>query len=412
MIVQKAFKYRFFPSDEQTVQLTRTFGCARYVYNQALEFRSKSWQQENRSVGYHETASRLTEWKKEPEKDFLSEVSSVVLQQSLLNLDSAFTNFFEKRAQYPKFKSRRHRQSARYATNAFTYREGRITLAKQSEPLNISWSRPLPDDAKIINLTVSRDTSGRYFVSVLIETDPKPLEKAEAETGIDVGVKTLATTSDGEKLENPRPLIKREKRLKKLQRRVSRKVRGSNNRRKAGLKVARLHARISDTRRDTLQKFTTKIIRENQAIFVEGLNVAGMVQNHNLAKHIADAAFGEIFRELEYKAKWYGRTYLPLDRYFASSKLCSECGHLLEELPLSVRKWDCPACGAHHDRDINAAINIKREGQRLRKRLKATGSDARKVTSTRDERRRPSVGIPRHNATAFGGGRMSRGYFI
>jgi putative transposase len=388
VIVQKAFKYRFFPSDEQSAQLARTFGCARYVYNQALEFRSKSWQQENKSVGYHETASKLTEWKKETEKAFLSEVSSVVLQQSLLNLDTAFTNFFEKRAQYPKFKSRRARQSARYATNAFTYRGGRITLAKQSEPLDISWSRPLPEDAKIVNLTVSRDTSGRYFVSILVETDVKPLKKAEAEAGIDVGIKTLATTSDGAKLENPRPLLRREKRLKKLQRRVSRKVKGSNNRKKAGLKVARLHARISDTRRDTLQKFTTKIIRENQAIYVEGLNVAGMVQNHSLAKHIADAAFGEIFRVLEYKAKWYGRTYLPLDRYFPSSKLCSTCGHLLEELPLTVREWDCPACGVHHDRDINAAKNIKKAGQSQLKWLKATGSDARKVTPTRDERRR------------------------
>jgi putative transposase len=261
VIVQKAFKYRFFPSDEQAAQLARTFGCARYVYNQALEFRSKSWQQENKSVGYHETASKLTEWKKEPEKAFLSEVSSVVLQQSLLNLDTAFTNFFEKRAQYPKFKSRRARQSARYATNAFTYRDGRITLAKQSEPLDISWSRPLPEDAKIVNLTVSRDTSSRYFVSILVETDVEPLEKAKAETGIDVGIKTLATTSEGEKLENPRPLLRREQRLKKLQRRVSRKVKGSNNHRKAGFKVARLHARISDTRRDTLQKFTTRIIR-------------------------------------------------------------------------------------------------------------------------------------------------------
>lgn len=373
MIVQKAFKYRFFPSDEQTAQLARTFGCARYVYNQALEFRSKSWQQENKSIGYHETSSKLTEWKKETEKAFLSEVSSVVLQQSLLNLDTAFTNFFEKRAQYPKFKSRRARQSARYATNAFTHRDGRITLAKQSEPLDISWSRPLPEDAKIVNLTVSRDTSGRYFVSILVETDVEPLEKAEAEAGIDVGIKTLATTSDGAKLENPRPLLRREKRLKKLQRRVSRKVKGSNNRNKAGLKVARLHARISDTRRDTLQKFTTKIIRENQAIYVEGLNVAGMVQNYNLAKYIADAAFGEIFRELEYKAKWYGRTYLPLERYFPSSKLCSTCGHLLEELPLSVREWDCPACGVHHDRDINAAINIKKAGQYLLKWLKLPG---------------------------------------
>src|SRR5215813_6920894 len=319
MIVQKAFKYRFFPSDEQAARLAGTFGCSRYAYNQALEFRSKSWQQENKSVGYHETASKLTEWKKEPEKAFLSEVSSVVLQQSLLNLDTAFTNFFEKRAQYPKFKSRRHRQSARYATNAFTYRDCRITLAKQSEPLDVVWSRPLPDDAKILNLTISRDTSGRYFVSILVETDGKPLKKTKAEVGLDVGIKTLATTSDGEKIENPRPLVKCEKRLRILQRRLSRKVRGSNNRKKARFKVARLHARISDTRRDALQKFTTKIIRENQAIFVEGLNVVGMLKHPNLAKHIGDAAFAEIFRELEYKAKWYGRTYLPLDRFFPSS---------------------------------------------------------------------------------------------
>src|SRR5215475_1026919 len=385
VIVQKAFKYRFFPTDEQAAQLAKTFGCARYVYNQALEYRTAAWQQEKKSVGYRLTATKLTQWKKEPEKAFLSEVSAVVLQQALLNLDTAFTNFFEKRAQYPKFKSRRQRQSARYAANAFTFRDGCITVAKQSEPLNIAWSRPLPDDAKIVNLTISRDTSGRHFVSILVETDIKPRRRVEAEVGIDVGIKTLATTSEGEKLENPRPLVRREMRLKRLQRRLSRKVKDSNNRKKARLKVARLHAKISDTRRDALQKFTTKIICENQAIFVEGLNVVGMLKNHNLAKHIGDAAFAEIFRELEYKAEWYGRTYLPLDPFFPSSKLCSTCGHVLDELPLSVREWGCPACGAHHDRDINAAINIKRAGQQL---LKTTGSDARKVTPTRNERRR------------------------
>src|SRR5215813_6922664 len=244
VIVQKAFKYRFFPTDEQAAQLAKTFGCARYVYNQALEFRTTAWRQEKKSIGYHTTAARLTEWKKEPERAFLSEVSSVVLQQSLRNLDAAFTNFFEKRAQYPTFKSRRSRQSARYATNAFTFKDGLITLAKQSEPLDIVWSRQLPDDAKLVSLTISRDTSGRYFVSILVDTEVKPLENAKAEVGIDVGVKTLATTSDGEKLENPRPLLRREKRLKKLQRSLSRKVKGSNNRRKAGFKVAKLHAKI------------------------------------------------------------------------------------------------------------------------------------------------------------------------
>jgi len=239
-----------------------------------------------------DTALKLTEWKKEPEKAFLSEVSSVVLQQSLRNLDTAFTNFFEKRAQYPKFKSRRHRQSVRYATNAFTFRDGRIILAKQSEPLDIVWSRPLPDDAKILNLTISRDTSRRYFVSILVETEIKPLRKTRAEVGIDVGIKTLATTSDGEKIENPRPLVKNEKRLRILQRRLSRKVKDSNNRTKARFRVARLHAKISDTRKNMLQQFTTKIIRENQAIFVEGLNVVGMLKHPNLAKHINATAFG------------------------------------------------------------------------------------------------------------------------
>jgi len=167
VIVQKAFKYRFFPTDEQAAQLANTFGCARYVYNQALELRATAWQQVKKSIGYHNTAAKLTEWKKEPKKAFLSEVSSVVLQQSLRNLDAAFTNYFEKRANSPTFKSRRGRQSARYATNAFTFRDGRITLAKQSEPLDIIWSRQLPDDAKLVSLTVSRDPSGRYFVSIL-----------------------------------------------------------------------------------------------------------------------------------------------------------------------------------------------------------------------------------------------------
>jgi len=388
VIVEKGFKYRFFPTDEQAAQLARTFGCARYVYNQALELRTTAWRQEKKSVGYHETAARLTEWKKEPDRAFLSEVSSVVLQQSLRNLDTAFTNFFEKRAKYPRFKSRRSYQSVRYATNAFTLRDGRITLARQSAPLNISWSRPLPDDARILSLTVSRDRAGRYFVSILVKTDIKPLKKAKAEIGIDVGIKTLATTSDGQKIKNPRPLVRREKRLKRLQRGLSRKVKGGNNGRNAKLRISKLHARISDTRRDTLQKFTTKIISENQAIFVEGLNVIGMTKNHSLAKHIVDAAFGEIFRELEYKAEWYGRTYLELDRFFPSTKLCSSCGHLLEELPLSVREWDCPACGDHQDRDINAAINIRKAGQYLLKWIKTTGSDARKVTPKRNQRRR------------------------
>ncbi len=258
--------------------------------------------------------AKLTEWKKEPEKAFLSEVSSVVLQQSLRNLDTAFTNFFAKRAEYPKFKvETRHRQSAPLRHQRLHHRDGRDHARQAIRAFGyLSGVVRFLTMRKMVNLTVSKDTEERYFVSILVETDFKPLKKVKAEVGIDVGIKTLARTSDGQRLENPRPLLRREKRLKRRQRRLSRKVKGSNNRKKAKLTVAKLHARISDTRRDTVQKFTTKIIRENQAIFVEGLNVAGMLKNGNLAKHIADAAFAEIFRELEYKARWYGRSYIAI----------------------------------------------------------------------------------------------------
>src|SRR5262249_11208674 len=228
VIVQQAFKDRFFPTHEQAAQLAKTFGYARSVYNQALAFRTSAGRQEKHSIGSPLTSANLTEWKKEPEKAFLSEGSSVVLQPSLRHLEVAFPNFFEKRAQYPAFKSKHGRPSARSAPNAFTERDGRITLAKPSEPLDIGRSRPLPEDAKLVKLTVSRDTSGRDLVRLLVEPDVQPLRKAKAEVGRDVGIRTLATTSDGEQLENPRPLIRREKRWKRLQRRLSRKVKGSN----------------------------------------------------------------------------------------------------------------------------------------------------------------------------------------
>ncbi len=339
MIVQKAYKYRFFPTNAQAKQLAQTFGSARFVWNRGLELRTKTYEQEQKSITYTQTTVALTQWKKEPEKAFLKEVSSVVLQQSLRNLDTAFQNFFAKRASFPKFKCRKDKQSVRYQTNAFTFREGKLTLAKQDEPLEISWSRPLPDDANLLSATVSKDKAERYFISILVETDVQSLPETTADVGIDVGIKTLAVCSNGARLKNPRPLVKAEKRLKIKQRRLARKVKGSNNRQKQRSKVAKEHAKIRDIRTDTIHKFTTATIRENQAVYVEGLNVAGMLQNHKLAKHLADASFAEIFRQLEYKAEWYGRDFIQLDQFFPSSKLCSACGHLLLKLPLSVREW-------------------------------------------------------------------------
>lgn len=382
MKISKAFKYRFFPTEGQKQQLAQTFGCARFVYNRMLDARTKAWHQDHKSLNYHETATMLTHLKKQTETSFLNEVSSVVLQQSLRNLDTAFRNFFASRTDYPTFKSRKTAQSVRYANNAFTFKDDQLTLAKQHQSLEISWSRPLPKDAQIQSLTISRDSAERYFVSILVETKAKALKKVKATVGIDVGLKDLATLSDGEKLPNPKFLQIKERRLKIRQRRLSRKVKGSNNRKQARLEIARIHAKIADTRRDYLHKFTTKTIRENQAVFVEGLCVANMLKNHCLTKAISNAAWGEMFRQLEYKALWYGRSYLALDRFFPSSKLCSTCGHLLIKLPLSVREWDCPACSTHHDRDTNAAINIKIAGEYLL----YTESDARKSTPLRYEK--------------------------
>ena len=383
MKVNKAFKYRIFPTPEQKKNLAQTFGCVRLTFNTMLAARTKAWQQDKLHLSYHDTAKMLTALKKQEDRIFLNEVSSVCLQQTLRNLDTAFRNFFAGRAQYPTFKKAKSHQSARYANNAFKFVDGKITLARQTAPLEISWSRPLPEDAKINSITISRDTMDRYFISIHFATDWKPLEDIETSVGIDVGIKTLAVLSNGEKLENPKFLQVAEKRIKHLQRRLSRKVKGSNNRRKAKVKLAQAHAKVADKRKDYIHKFTTKTIRENQTIIVEGLAVTNMLKNHCLAKAIANASWGEMFRQLEYKAEWNGRKYVELDRFFPSSKLCSCCGHLLVKLPLSVREWSCPNCETLHDRDFNAAQNIKLAGNFLL----ANESDARKVTPKRYETR-------------------------
>ncbi len=225
--------------------------------------------------------------------------------------------------------------------------------------------------------------TSRYFISIHFETDWSPLEDLQTSVGIDVGTKTLAVLSNGENLENPKFLPLAEKRIKKLQRRVYKKVKGSNNRRKAKLKLARADASVADKRQDYIHQFTTKTIRENQTIIVEGFSVANLLKNHCLAKSIANANWGEMFCQLEYKAEWNGRKYLELDRFFPSSKICSSCSHLLVKLPLSVRVWDCPNCSTHHDRDLNAAKNIEIAGQYLL----CSESDARKLTPKRYDSR-------------------------
>ncbi|MFI5878871.1 RNA-guided endonuclease InsQ/TnpB family protein [Streptomyces sp. NPDC051554] len=360
--VKRAFKYRFYPTDEQAAELSRTFGCVRLVYNKALEERTRAWYGEQRRVSYVQSSAALTEWKKTEEFAFLTEVSSVPLQQALRHLQTAFGSFFAQRAKYPRFKSRKKsRASAEYTRSAFTWHEGRLTLAKMSGPLDIRWSRPLPEGSEPTTVTVSRDSAGRWFVSLLCDDRITPAPATKNAVGIDAGITSLVTLSTGEKVTNPRHERRDRARLAKAQRELSRKAKGSANGEKARRKVARVHARIADRRRDHLHKLTTRLVRENQTVVIEDLTVRNLLKNHTLARAISDASWTELRSMLEYKCAWYGRELVLIDRWFPSSKLCGACGTVAAKMPLNVRAWTCD-CGAVHDRDINAARNIKAAG--------------------------------------------------
>ncbi|WP_328752861.1 transposase [Streptomyces sp. NBC_00285] len=360
--VKRAFKYRFHPTDVQAAELSRTFGCVRKVYNLALSARTEAWARQER-VNYNQTSAMLTAWKRTEELAYLGEVSSVPLQQTLRHLQVAFTSFFGKQAQYPRFKSKKKsRRSAEYTTSGFRLREGRLTLAKMADPLDVVWSRPLPQGAQPSTVTVSQDAAGRWFVSLLCDDTNPPAPATTNTVGIDAGITSLLTLSTGEKITNPRHERKDRTRLARAQRELSRKAKGDGaNRAKARRKVARVHARIADRRRDFLHKLTTRLVRENQTVVIEDLTVRNMVKNHTLARAISDASWRELRTMLEYKSDWYGRELVVVDRFFPSSKLCGVCGTIRAELPLNVRVWTCE-CGAVHDRDVNAANNLLAAG--------------------------------------------------
>ncbi|MBD0692295.1 RNA-guided endonuclease InsQ/TnpB family protein [Streptomyces sp. CBMA123] len=361
--VKRAYKFRFYPTEAQAAELSRTFGCVRKVYNMALQARTEAWSLRGERINYNATSAMLTAWKKAAELSYLSEVSSVPLQQALRHLQVAFANFFAKRARYPRFKSKkRSRDSAEYTTSAFRFRDGRLTLAKMVEPLAIVWSRPLPAGQSPSTVTVSWDAAGRWFVSMLCD-DPgvKSLPEIDTAVGIDAGITSLVTLSTGEKVANPRHERRDRELLVRAQRDLARKARGSANREKARHKVARVHTRIADRRRDFLHKLTTRLVRENQTVVIEDLTVRNMLKNKTLARAISDASWTELRTMLEYKAQWYGRDLVTIDRWFPSSKLCSACGRIRDRMPLNVRVWECD-CGAVHDRDVNAARNILAAG--------------------------------------------------
>ncbi|MBT2539135.1 transposase [Streptomyces sp. ISL-44] len=355
--VKRAFKYRFYPTSAQTAELLRTFGCVRKVYNLGLAARTDRWTASQERVGYVQTSAMLTAWKKTEDLAYLADVSSVPLQQALRHLQAAFAGFWGKRAKYPRFKSKRKsRASAEYTRSAFRYADGRLTLAKMAEPLDIVRSRPLPMGAQPSTATVSRDSAGRWFVSLLCEDTPAPMPAVTSAVGIDAGLTALVTLSTGEKITNPKHERRDRERLARAQRALARKEKESSTR------VARIHARIADRRRDHLHQLTTRLVRENQTLVIEDLSVRNMLKNRKLSRAISDAGWRELRSMLEYKAAWYGRELIIADRWFPSTHLCSACGAHAERMPLNVREWTCKICGTTHDRDRTAAVNLLAAG--------------------------------------------------
>ena len=322
MNTKRAYKYRFYPTTEQAKLLAQSFGCARFVYNDTLRFRTDAYYKDGTSISHSDVEKRLVSLK--TEFPFLAEVSSVILQQTLRHQQEAFKNFWSGRAKYPKFKKRNARQSIRLTKAAFKFKDGQLFIAKSKEPLNIRWSQPLSSEPS--SITISKDCAGRYFVSMLCEFEAKPMPISNKTVGIDLGLTDLFITSDGKKSSNPRHTLRYQSKLAYYQKQLARKKKGSRNRSKARLKVARIHAKIADCRMDATHKASRTLINENQVVCVESLTVKGMIRNPKLAKHIADANWGEFVRQLEYKSDWTGRTLVKIDRFFPSSKRCSGCG--------------------------------------------------------------------------------------
>ena len=359
MIINKTYKFRLFPTKEQEVLLNQHFGHSRWVYNHFLNERKEQYQADKKSDNYYKQAAALTKLKKEEDTKWLKEVNSQTLQFALRSLDTAFLNFFRGNAQFPKFKSRKHKNT--FTVPQFgTIEDGEINIPKLKDGIKVKLHREVK--GKIGKMNITKTPTGKYYVSIFTEQEAEELPKTNKQVGIDLGLKDFVITSDNKKFKNNRYTKKYARELKKAQQHLSRKQKGSNGFEKQKLKVAKIHEKIASCRLDTLHKVSKQLVSEYDVIVCEDLNVKGMIKNHKLSKHIADASWGNFVTLLQYKCNWYGKELVKVNRFYPSSKSCSECGWINQELKLSDREWTCKSCGVVHNRDWNASKNILKEG--------------------------------------------------
>lgn len=359
----KSYKYRLYPTKEQEVFLLKHFGSVRFVYNYFLNQRKEQYQQTGKSDNYYKQAKSLTELKKQEEYSWLNEINSQTLQSALSNLESAYVNFFSGKSQFPRFKKKKQKNS--FCVPQFVKIEGnRIIIPKLKKLGGIKFVEHRPLQGKVLYATFSKTPTNKFYVSITVEQNYNSKNPTKREVGIDLGIKDLLITSNGKKYQNPKYIQKYSKQLKRAQQHISRKQKGSKRFERQRLKVALIHEKIHNVRVDNLHKISHKLVMNNDAIYLENLNIKGMLRNHKLAKSISDCSWYEFTRQLEYKGDWDDTYVHKINRFYPSSKTCHVCGHIMDKMPLNIREWNCPNCGVHHDRDISAALNIMLEGQR------------------------------------------------
>jgi putative transposase len=355
----KSYKYKLTPNEEQIVLLNKHFGSIRFVYNYFLNERKREYETNKNNINYYDNAKSLTELKKQEDFIWLNEINSQSLQDSLKNLETAYKNFFRFKKGFPKFKSKHNRNS--FCVPQFVKLEkGKLRIPKFKEPIDLILTRSFTGTIK--QCTISKTPTNEYFVSILVETEHIKLEKTGKSIGIDLGLKDFVITSEGYKYKNNRYTKTYQKLLKQNQQHLSRKTKGSNRYQKQKLKVARIYKKITNSRLDNLHKVSTELIKKHDLIVLEDLNIKGMIKNHKLSKHIADASWSKFIELLTYKAEWNDKKIVKIDRFFPSSKTCNCCGYINQNLKLDMREWTCPSCKTKLDRDLNASINILNEG--------------------------------------------------